>query len=115
LFRANADLIRRLTRTRATVGATPAASAAAHQILVDGSEVIVPLAGIVDLTKECTKLKTELEQLETQLHSLSQRLRNQGFLSRAPESVVEAERRKEQDWINRRDQLADKVAALCGG
>jgi hypothetical protein len=29
--------------------------------------------------------------------------------------VVEAERRKEQDWINRRDQLADKVAALCGG
>ncbi|HUQ98266.1 MAG TPA: valine--tRNA ligase [Gemmatimonadaceae bacterium] len=115
LFSESADLIRRLTRTRVTTGETPVAAAAAHQILADGSEVIIPLAGIVDLTKECAKLKTELQQLETQLHSLSQRLRNEGFLSRAPESVVEAERRKEQEWIKRRDQLADKVAALCGG
>jgi valyl-tRNA synthetase len=114
LFAAHAHLIRRLTRTGVTIGAAPT-GAAAHQILADGSEVIVPLAGIVDLTKECAKLRTELEQLETQLHSLSKRLRNDGFLSRAPESVVEAERRKEQEWIKRRDQLADKVAVLCGG
>ncbi|HEV7836426.1 MAG TPA: valine--tRNA ligase, partial [Gemmatimonadaceae bacterium] len=115
LFGEHADLIRRLTRTRVTTGASATGTAAAHQILDDGSEVIVPLGGIVDLTKECKKLKTELEQLETQLHALSKRLRNDGFLSRAPESVVEAERKKEQDWIKRRDQLADKVAALCGG
>jgi valyl-tRNA synthetase len=115
LFGEHADLIRRLTRTRVTTGASATGTAAAHQILDDGSEVIVPLGGIVDLTKECKKLKTELEQLETQLHALSKRLRNDGFLSRAPESVVEAERKKEQDWVKRRDQLADKVAALCGG
>ena len=115
LFAENADLIKRLTRTRVKTGVPASGAAAAHQILSDGSEVVVPLGGVVDLTRECTKLKTELEQLETQLTSLSKRLRNEGFLSRAPESVVDAERRKEQEWIKRRDQLAAKVTALCGG
>ena len=75
----------------------------------------MPLEGLVDLKKECGKLRTELEQLETQLAALSKRLRNEGFTSRAPANVVEAERKKEQDWSKRRVQLAEKVKALCGG
>jgi valyl-tRNA synthetase len=84
-------------------------------VLPDGSEVIVPLGGLVDLTKECGKLRAELEQLETQLDALSKRLQNEGFTKRAPANVVEAERKKEQDWTKRRVQLAEKVSALCGG
>ncbi|HMI47149.1 MAG TPA: hypothetical protein VK481_00600, partial [Gemmatimonadaceae bacterium] len=88
---------------------------AAHSVLADGSEVIVPLGGLVDVTKECGKLRSELEQLETQLGTLSKRLRNPGFTERAPAAVVEGERKKETEWIKRREQLADKVKALCGG
>jgi valyl-tRNA synthetase len=84
-------------------------------VLTDGSEVIVPLGGLVDLAKECGKLRGELEQLETQLQSLSARIRNEGFTSRAPAAVVESERKKEDEWIKRREQLAAKVKALCGG
>ena len=84
-------------------------------VLADGSEVIVPLGGLVDLTKECGKLRTELEQLEVQLASLSKRLRDEGFTGRAPANVVAAERTKEEEWIKRREQLAEKVKALCGG
>jgi hypothetical protein len=29
--------------------------------------------------------------------------------------VVESERKKEQEWIKRSEQLAEKVKALCGG
>ena len=79
------------------------------------AEVIVPLEGLVDLSKECGKLRGELGQLETQLESLSKRLQNEGFIGRAPAAVVEAERKKEAEWIKRREQLADKVKALCGG
>lgn len=84
-------------------------------MLSDGSEVIVPLGGLVDLSKECGKLRSELDQLETQLESLSKRLRNDSFTSRAPAAVVESERKKEDEWIKRREQLAAKVKALCGG
>ena len=32
-----------------------------------------------------------------------------------PAQVVDAERRKEAEWTARRQQLSDKVRALCGG
>ena len=55
------------------------------------------------------------EQLETQLQTLSKRLQSEGFIGRAPATVVESERKKEAEWIKRREQLAEKVKALCGG
>jgi valyl-tRNA synthetase len=115
LFTDHARLIGQLARATVKVGASPTESAAAHSVLTDGSEIIVPLGGVVDLAKECGKLRGELEQLETQLESLSKRLRNDGFTSRAPAAVVESERKKEDEWMKRREQLATKVKALCGG
>jgi valyl-tRNA synthetase len=115
LFTEHASLIGRLSRSAVKVDGQGAGTAAAHSVLADGSEVIVPLGGLVDLTKECRKLRTELEQLEVQLEALSKRLRNEGFTSRAPANVVAAERAKEEEWTKRREQLAEKVKALCGG
>jgi len=115
LFKEHAPLIGRLSRSAVKVAGQSASAGAAHSVLADGSEVIVPLGGLVDLTKECGKLRSELEQLEIQLESLSKRLRNEGFTSRAPANVVAAERTKEEEWIKRREQLAEKVKALCGG
>jgi valyl-tRNA synthetase len=115
LFTQHAPLIGRLTRSSVKVGGQSTGAGAAHSLLADGSEVIIPLGGLVDLTKECGKLQGELEQLETQLQSLSKRLENAGFISKAPATVVAAERKKEAEWIERREQLAEKVKALCGG
>lgn len=118
LFTEQAKLIGQLARASVQVigmGSMPALAGAAHSVLSDGSEVTVPLAGLVDLAKECGKLRGELEQLETQLKTLSKRLQNEGFTSRAPANVVAAERTKEEEWIKRREQLAEKVKALCGG
>jgi valyl-tRNA synthetase len=115
LFTDHAALIGRLSRSTVKVGSPPAGAGAAHAVLTDGSELIVPLGGLVDLSKECTKLRGELSQLDTQLESLSKRLQNEGFVSRAPASVVESERKKHDEWTNRRAQLAEKVKALCGG
>jgi len=115
LFTDHARLVGQLARAVVKVGAAAADAAAAHSVLTDGTEIIVPLVGVVDLAKECGKFRGELEQLETQLESLSKRLRNEGFISRAPAAVVESERKKEDEWIKRREQLAAKVKALCGG
>jgi valyl-tRNA synthetase len=115
LFAEHATLIGRLSRSTVEVGDQSAEAGAAHSVLADGSEVIVPLGGLVDLAKECAKLRTELGQLERQLDVLSKRLASPGFTNKAPAAVVEAERKKEEEWIKRREQLAEKVKALCGG
>ncbi|MDQ6887664.1 MAG: valine--tRNA ligase [Gemmatimonadota bacterium] len=107
-------LIGHLARVAVRVASEVPLGAAAHAVLTDGSEVIVPLAGAIDVEKECQKLRTELGQLETQLTTLQQRLANPGFASRAPAHVIAAEQAKSAEWIARRDQLAGKVRALCG-
>ncbi|MHB1224332.1 MAG: valine--tRNA ligase, partial [Gemmatimonadaceae bacterium] len=107
-------LVGRLARARVSLAAAAPAGAAAHALLTGGASVVVPLAGLVDLDRECAKLRTELAQLEKQLGALESRLANEGFLARAPQDIVAAERQKALDWTARRDQLREKVRALCG-
>ncbi|HTK51120.1 MAG TPA: valine--tRNA ligase [Gemmatimonadaceae bacterium] len=112
---AEAGLIGRLTKCTVSVAdAAPTGETAAHQVLADGSEVIVPLAGTIDIAKECARLQQELAGLEKQLNGLRLRLANENFVSRAKPEIVEAERQKEREWSARREQLAAKVKTLCG-
>jgi valyl-tRNA synthetase len=108
-------VISRLARAELEIGAPGERSAAAHAVLRNGSEIVVPLAGLVDLDRECARLRTELSELERHLGSLEQRLANQKFIAKAPAAVVEAERQKQREWSARREQLARKVEELCAG
>jgi len=115
VFEQETALIGRLTKcTVALATAAPTGEAAAHAVLADGSEVILPLAGTIDVAKECARLQQELAALEKQLTGLRQRLSNENFVSRAKPEIVEAERQKEREWSVRREQLAGKVKTLCG-
>jgi valyl-tRNA synthetase len=87
---------------------------AATILLSTGSRIRVPLAGLIDIDKECRKAKTELEKLDVQLNALDTRLSNPGFTDRAPAKVVEAERIKQGEWTTRKAQLTEKVVSLCG-
>ena len=107
-------LIGRLARATISTSDAAPAGAAAHALLPDGSEVVVLLAGLVDLEKECARVSTELAQLEKQLGALEQRLANESFTSRAKPEVVEAERTRLGEWTSRREQLASKRRTLCG-
>jgi valyl-tRNA synthetase len=108
--------IERLARVRLQVADRSASPhlIAAHQVLSGGEEVIVPLEGVIDIAKECMRLRAELAALEKQLSSLTQRLANEQFVSRAKPEIVAAERQKEGEWRTRSEQLRAKVLALCG-
>jgi valyl-tRNA synthetase len=116
VFADEAALIGRLAKcTVSLADAAPTGEAAAHQVLTDSSEIVLPLAGTIDVAKECGRLQQELAGLEKQLAGLRQRLANENFVSRAKPEIVEAERQKEREWTVRREQLAGKVKTLCGG
>jgi valyl-tRNA synthetase len=107
-------LIGRLTRTTLTFADRAPEGAAASAILSGGAELVVPLAGLVDVAKECAKLTAELAGLEKQLAALDGRLANPGFVDRAPAQVVEGERARRAEWAGRREQLQARIAGLCG-
>jgi valyl-tRNA synthetase len=111
-------LTRSLVRVESSDGASAATArlargAAATAILSDGTTVVVPLAGLIDVAKECARLRGELARLGNQLAALRGRLANAGFLSRAPDHVVQAERIKEQEWANRAGLLRTRLDGLC--
>ncbi len=111
---AEGGTIERMARCAVTLVENTPDEAAAHIVLSDGTEIMLPLAGMVDVEKECARLKSEVENLDKQLTGLRARLANENFVARAKPEVVQAERAKEQEWSARRDQLAAKVIALCG-
>ena len=109
---AQLPMVAALARTRLLVAEAAPGGAAAQALLRDGVEVVIPLAGMVDVEKERARLAGELADLERHLAALEGRLANEKFVAKAPPALVEAERAKAAEWRVRCGQLATKLAAL---
>ncbi|MDD4319474.1 MAG: valine--tRNA ligase [Candidatus Peribacteraceae bacterium] len=73
--------------------------------ILNGMEIHMPLAGLVDVEKERAAMAKEKEQLEQFIAAGEAKLANQDFVARAPEKVVLAEKEKLA-------QLKDKLAKV---
>jgi len=109
---AQTETVGAIARAKVRMDASNPGGAAAQVLLSSGVELVVPLAGMIDLDKERQRLQTELTQLETQLMALEGRLANEKFVAKAPDAVVAAERAKAADWRSRCDLLRDKLTTL---
>jgi valyl-tRNA synthetase len=66
----------------------------------------------VDTDAECARLKKELDGLEKRIEVANSQLGSQGFLSKAPERIVNGLRRQLEDTIVLRDKTKSKIADL---
>ncbi|MDC9581879.1 valine--tRNA ligase [Xenorhabdus sp. PR6a] len=62
--------------------------------LINGAEVLIPMAGLIDKDAELARLDKEIEKLDKEISSIAGKLANEGFVSRAPEAVVAKERER---------------------
>lgn len=65
--------------------------------VIEGSEIFVPLKGLIDLDKERDRIQKEIDRLEGFLRSINGKLNNEQFINNAPEHVVQRERDKKND------------------
>jgi valyl-tRNA synthetase len=72
---------------------------------VDGLEIGLPLAGILDFEAEAARLNKEIGAVSAEVKKISAKLNNPGFLAKAPEAVVAENRR-------RLDEEETRMAAL---
>lgn len=79
--------------------------------LVNGAELLIPMAGFIDKDAELARLDKELEKVEKDITTLDSKLSNDGFVSRAPEAVVAKERERLATCLSAKEKLiAQKVS-----
>jgi valyl-tRNA synthetase len=111
---AGSRALRDLCRVEALEFGAADGEVGASAVLRSGTELFVPLAGVIDLDRERARLGAELERLDGLIAGTAKKLENEGFVARAPAEVVEREREKLGSFREQREKLAAKVAALAG-
>ncbi|MEX0962443.1 MAG: valine--tRNA ligase [Pseudohongiellaceae bacterium] len=85
--------------------------AAATQLHGD-IEILVPMAGLINVDAERARLEKEIAKLDAGLKAVSGKLKNQKFMENAPEAVVAKERSKEEQMSTAAAALRDKLEQL---
>jgi valyl-tRNA synthetase len=105
------DMLKRLARLSAIDFATAAPSESV-QLVVRGDVAALPLAGVVDIEAESQRLQKEIGKLEADVAKVDAKLGNADFLARAPEEVVEEQRERRQEALDRAGKLRDALERL---
>ena len=80
--------------------------------VIEGTELFVPLEGLIDLDKERNRIQKEIDRLEGFLKSIEGKLNNEGFVNNAPEDVVQKERDKKEDTKTNLQKLREILQEL---
>jgi valyl-tRNA synthetase len=84
----------------------------AASFMVGTTEYFIPLIGKLDVEAEVAKLSTDLEYNRGFLVNVMKKLDNERFVSNAPESVLELERKKKSDAESKIKSIEEALKAL---
>ncbi|MBD7935671.1 MULTISPECIES: valine--tRNA ligase [Cytobacillus] len=82
--------------------------------IVTGAEIILPLAGLINIDEEIARLQKEWDKLNKEVERVQKKLSNEGFLKKAPEKVIAEEKAKEQDYSEKRSAVEARMNELKG-
>ena len=75
--------------------------------VISGIEVYLPLKGLIDVEKEVARMNKELQAIENELSRIDGKLANAGFIAKAPAAVLEQQK-------TRRTEIMEKMTAIRG-
>lgn len=84
----------------------------AISVVISGGELYLPLDDLVDKEKELDRLNKEREKLEKEVERVNKKLSNQGFVSKAPEKVLNEEKEKGIKYQEMLDKVVERINSL---
>ncbi len=81
-------------------------------IVSEGVEAVIPLSSLIDPEKEKARILKEIDRLNGDIQRAGGKLSNQGFLAKAPESVINEERVKLATAEEMLEKLRDRLETL---
>ena len=80
--------------------------------VIAGAEIYIPLGELIDIDKEIERLEKEKSNLEKELERVNSKLNNRGFVSKAPEKVMDEERAKKEKYQDMYDKVIERLKGL---
>ena len=80
--------------------------------VTDAARIFIPLSDIVDTEKERARLDKEKKKVQKDIDFLSGKLNNQGFLAKAPEQLIAAQKEKLAKAQEKMAKIEESLAAL---
>ncbi|QCK88831.1 valine--tRNA ligase [Phreatobacter aquaticus] len=105
------DLLNRLARL-SDVTKADAAPKGSVQIVVRGETIALPLSGIVDVAAETVRLGKALKEAEGDIARCDAKLNNPNFMARAADDVVDEQRDKRAEAVERKAKVEAALARL---
>lgn len=76
------------------------------------SEVYMILTGLLDVESEIKKLESHLSKVEKELEKINKKLSNEKFLAKAPENILERDRRIQREYQDKFNKLSENIKEL---
>jgi len=84
----------------------------AVNVVVPGAEIFLPLDELVDKEKELERLNAEKKKLEGEIKRVEGKLNNEGFVSKAPQKVIDEEKAKGIKYKEMLEKVLESIESL---
>ncbi len=84
----------------------------AISVVLTNATIYMPFAELVDVEKERERLTKEKEKMCKEIDRVVKKLSNEGFISKAPQKVIEEEKAKEEKYRGILAQVEERLAQL---
>ena len=82
------------------------------QSIVEEAVFAIHLNEVIDVTAETDRLKKEITKVEKEISKISGKLKNQGFLEKAPDEVIQENKTRLQDEQSKLEKLKTALGRL---
>ena len=87
--------------------------ASARSVITGGTEIAIPLEGLIDFDKERERLQNQITKLDSELQRISGQLANTNFVERAPAEKVQELRDRKEEIEQQTNTLKANLEALA--
>lgn len=94
------------------IGSQVAEPELAMSAVIKGAEIFLPLADLINIEDEIARLEKELDKWAKEVARVQGKLGNERFVANAPAEVVEAEKAKEKDYLEKQQAVKERIARL---
>jgi len=106
------EILCRLARLSG-VGISEDTPKGAIQVVVDEATIMLPIADIIDLDAERTRLQKAIDKVNQDIRTVEQKLDNKKFVENAPVEIIEEHKQRKVDALATRTKLSQALEQLA--